>query len=82
MRNLYHPRISLTDHRSLHATPDHDSGPRAPRAEERGRGAVFKRQRHPVERIFKSHEKSVQLQKQCMLLVNSKNRHTDKEHIT
>lgn len=80
MRDLYHPRVSLTDHRSLHATPDRDSG--APRAEVRGRGAVFKRQRHPVERIFKSHEKSVQLQKQCMLLVNSKNRHTDKEHIT
>lgn len=54
MRNLYHPRISLSDHMSLHATHDHDSG--APRAEVRGREAVFKRQRHPVERIFKPHE--------------------------
>lgn len=78
VRILYHPRIRLTDHRSLHATPDHDSA--APRAEVRGRKAVFKRQRYPVDRIFKSHKKSVPLQKQCMSLVISKSRHTNNEH--
>lgn len=48
----------------------------------KGAEGRFSRGKDIQLREFLNPMKSVQLQKQCMLLVNSKNRHTDKEHIT